>query len=225
MFSPTILHVEDEDASAFLLQAALDRAAIHNRTYRVSTGAEALAFLCKTGDYAAAESPGLVILDLGLPQIDGWNVLATMKRRQELRAIPVVVLSASQLEADRKRALECGADDYLVKQPTVAGLSRALAAACGEFLSFEVAVDKAHTYTLRFTTMAFERITDGSREINVALVLAEGSQVQLAGIDAKASVARVRHGMRELWMPSKEFYDHAVMNAVIRPDFQAAPSL
>lgn len=225
MFSPTILHVEDEDASAFLLQAALDRASIHNRTYRVSTGEDALAFLCKAGAYAGAESPGLVILDLGLPRVDGWNVLATMKTRHDLRAIPVVVLSASQREADRKRALDGGAHRYVVKEQGVAALSRSLAAACSEFVSFQVPFEKAQTYTLRFTTMAFECLTDGAKQINVALVLAEGSQVQLTGIDAKASVARVRHGMRDLWMPSKEFYDHAVINPVIRPDFQAVPSL
>jgi CheY-like chemotaxis protein len=217
--------VEDEDASAFLLQLALDRASIHNRTYRVSTGADALAFLCKTGVYAGAESPGLVILDLGLPQVDGWNVLATMKRRHELRAIPVVVLSSSQRDEDKRRALECGAENYVVKEPSVLSLSRALAAACSEFVSFHVSLDRAQTYTLRFTTMAFECLTDGAKQINVALVLAEGSQVQLTGIDVKTAIARVRHGKRELWMPMKEFYDHAVMNAPTRLDFRAAPSL
>jgi len=122
----TILHVEDEDASAFLLQAALDRAAIPNRVFRVSSGEDALAFLLKSGPYADADAPDLVILDLGLPHVDGWFVLSTIKKQRALKEIPVVVLSSSQREADSSRAMELGAHRYLVKQSSIAALSEAL---------------------------------------------------------------------------------------------------
>jgi DNA-binding response OmpR family regulator len=121
-----ILHVEDEDAHAFLLQAALDKAAIPNRVFRVSTGEDALAFLFRTGAYADAESPHLVVLDIGLPRVDGWSVLSTMKKQRHLKEIPVVVLSSSELESDSSRALELGAHRYVVKQPSVGALSEAL---------------------------------------------------------------------------------------------------
>ncbi len=121
-----ILHVEDEDAHAFLLQAALDKAAIPNRLFRVSSGEDALAFLLRTGTYADAESPHLVMLDIGLPRVDGWSVLATIKKQRDLKQIPVVVLSSSQRDADSSRALQLGAHRYLVKQSSIAALSEAL---------------------------------------------------------------------------------------------------
>ena len=148
----SILHVEDEDASAFLLQAALEHAAIPNRTYRVSTGENALAYLYKLGSYKDAQLPGLVILDLTLPGVDGWAVLSTVKRRRDLQAIPVVVLSASELESDKKKAMHMGADCYVVKQDNVAAMSRELRDACAGFMSFRVRLEVARTYTLRIAS-------------------------------------------------------------------------
>lgn len=223
MSNSPILHVEDEDASAFLLQAALEHAAIPNRTYRVSTGENALAYLYKVGSYKDAQLPGLVILDITLPGVDGWAVLSTVKRRRDLQAIPVVVLSASGLESDRKRALNLGADCYVVKQDDVAAMSKELRAACGEFMSFRVRLEVARTYALRVASIAFERKLDNGLEVNVARVLPEGSHFKLLGIDVSTSVAHILWLGRELWISLQDIRDHAIVLGATPPDSPEVP--
>jgi CheY-like chemotaxis protein len=220
-----ILHVEDEDASAFLLQAALEEAAIPNRTFRVCSGESALAFLFRTGAYKDAQLPALVILDLSLPRVDGWTVLSSMKTRHDLASIPVVILSDSDLESDKKRALHLGADKYIVKQNSIAALRRAILNACSEFISFRVMLEVARSYTLRIACIAFERTMDNGAEINVAMVLPEGAELKLVGTDVAGSVAHVRHRGRDLWMSLHDIRDNTIIGEPIRPDSPTAPYL
>jgi two-component system phosphate regulon response regulator PhoB len=101
-----ILVVEDERDIAALVAYHLTK-----EGYRVRTaegGSEAL-------EAAAAERPDLLILDLMLPGLSGYDVLGEMRRRQELADVPVIVLTARRDEADRVRGLELGADDYVTK--------------------------------------------------------------------------------------------------------------
>ena len=218
----SILHVEDEDAAAFLVQAALDQAAIPNRTYRVSSGEDALAYLYKTGPYKDAPSPSLVILDLNMPRVDGWTVLETMKRRSDLQQIPVVVLSSSTHEADRERALRLGAENFVPKESTVEETRKAILNACAEFMPFSVLLDAARAYTVKTPTIAFESSLDNGAEINVAMVLPEGAQVRLMATEPAKSAARIRYGSRDLWMSLHDLRDHTVATAATRPDSQAA---
>jgi CheY-like chemotaxis protein len=220
----SILHVEDEDSAAFLVQAALDQAAIPNRTYRVSSGEDALAYLCKTGPYKDAPSPSLVILDLNLPRVDGWTVLETMKGRSDLQRIPVVVLSSSRQEEDRERALRLGADDFVLKESTVAETRKAILNACAEFMSFSVLMESARTYVIKAPTIAFECSLDNGAEINIAMVLPEGAQVKLVATEPAKSAAHIRYGSRDLWMSLHDLRDHAIATVVTRPDSQVAPS-
>lgn len=225
MLQPSILHVEDEDSSAFLLQAALEQAAIPYRTFRVSTGEDALAFLCKTGSYQEAESPGLVLLDLTLSRVDGWTVLSTMKSRRDLQKIPVVILSSSEHEADKTRAMELGAEQYVQKLNTVAEMRRAILDVCAGLMSFQVSLDAARRYTLTTATIAFERTVDSGVEINIASVLPEGAVVKLIATDMRSSSAQVRYGSQEVWMSLYDLRDHAVLTRTTHPDFPAAPYL
>jgi two-component system phosphate regulon response regulator PhoB len=101
-----ILVVEDERDIAALVAYHLTK-----EGYRVRTaegGSEAL-------EAAAAERPDLLILDLMLPGLSGYDVLGEMRRRQELADVPVIVLTARRDEADRVKGLELGADDYVTK--------------------------------------------------------------------------------------------------------------
>jgi two-component system, OmpR family, phosphate regulon response regulator PhoB len=101
-----ILVVEDERDIAALVAYHLTR-----EGYRVRTaegGAEAL-------EAVAAERPDLLVLDLMLPNLSGYEVLAEVRRRAELAELPVVVLTARRDEADRIKGLELGADDYITK--------------------------------------------------------------------------------------------------------------
>jgi CheY-like chemotaxis protein len=110
-----LLQVEDDDSIAFLLRAALDELNASISLYRVSDGEQALAFLRKSGAYRDAAPPEIILLDLNLPKIDGWEVLGEIQHDQALREIPVVVCSASARKEDRDRALAAGARRYIVK--------------------------------------------------------------------------------------------------------------
>jgi CheY-like chemotaxis protein len=110
-----LLHVEDDDSVAFLLRAALDEIGATISVYRVSDGEQALAFLHQSGLYREAVQPELILLDINLPKIDGWDVLQAIQRDETLRAIPVIVCSASPRREDRQRALSGGAQRYVVK--------------------------------------------------------------------------------------------------------------
>jgi len=101
-----ILVVEDERDIAALVAYHLAR-----EGYRVRTAASGLEAL----EDVARERPDLVVLDLMLPGLSGYDVLAELRRRPELAALPVVVLTARREEADRIRGLELGADDYVTK--------------------------------------------------------------------------------------------------------------
>jgi CheY-like chemotaxis protein len=109
------LHVEDEDAAAYLLRAAIDEAGLPLNIYRVSDGEQALAFLLQHDPYKSARTPDVIFLDLNLPRVDGWSVLTQIHENEGLRGIPVVVLSTSAAGAHKRRALEMGARYYVTK--------------------------------------------------------------------------------------------------------------
>lgn len=101
-----ILVVEDERDIAALIAYHLTREGFRVRT--AESGSEAL-------ESIAAERPDLVLLDLMLPVLSGFDVLAEMRRQTGLRDVPIIVLTARREEADRIKGLELGADDYLTK--------------------------------------------------------------------------------------------------------------
>jgi chemotaxis family two-component system response regulator Rcp1 len=110
-----ILHVEDDDASAYLFQHALVEAKLNPRVFRVTKGDDALAFLMKESPYASALTPDVVILDLNLPGKDGLHVLGQARTQPHLDRVRFVVLTTSDDLRDREQALAAGADDYLIK--------------------------------------------------------------------------------------------------------------
>jgi two-component system phosphate regulon response regulator PhoB len=101
-----ILVVEDERDISALVSYHLTKEGYRVRT--AETGKEAL-------ETIAAERPDLIILDLMLPGLSGYEVLGEMRRRSESSELPVVVLTARRDEADRVKGLELGADDYVTK--------------------------------------------------------------------------------------------------------------
>ncbi len=110
-----ILMVEDNEGDVLLTTTALQRAKVHNRLNVVEDGVEALAYLRRQGQYADARRPDLILQDLNLPRVDGRQVLAEIKRDEDLKAIPVVVLTSSQAEQDVLMAYNHGANCYVVK--------------------------------------------------------------------------------------------------------------
>jgi chemotaxis family two-component system response regulator Rcp1 len=110
-----LLIVDDNPADVALAREALKACAYSGQINTVGDGAEALAFLARRGNYASASKPDLVLLDLNLPKRDGLSVLASMKAGPELRRIPVVIFSTSQLPKDITRSYELGANCYVSK--------------------------------------------------------------------------------------------------------------
>lgn len=113
-----ILLVEDDPAHAEIVRRNMERFRVANQLFHVSDGKLALDFLHHRGvfaDPARSPRPGLVLLDLRLPKIDGLEVLREIKEDPLLRSIPVVILTTSTAESDMARAYHCHANSYLVK--------------------------------------------------------------------------------------------------------------
>lgn len=113
-----ILLVEDDARDVEMTQRAFDRARITNRLRVVRDGAEALDWLLKdstNGGIRTSALPGLILLDLNLPKVNGLEVLRQLKAHGPTREIPVVVLTVSQRSMDMLTCQELGATNYLVK--------------------------------------------------------------------------------------------------------------
>ena len=110
-----ILLVEDSAADVRLTREALKEAKIVNTLHVVPDGVAAMDFLRKQGPYAASPRPDLILLDLNLPKMDGREVLAEVKKDEDLKRIPVVVLTTSQAEEDVVRTYNLHANAYVTK--------------------------------------------------------------------------------------------------------------
>jgi CheY-like chemotaxis protein len=122
-----ILVAEDEDTDAFLLKRALRKAAVPCEVVIVRDGQEAVDYVSREGNYAnraAGPSPTLIILDLKMPRMNGFDVLAWLAVRPAFKNIPAVVLSSSSDEADIRRAQRLGAREYFVKPYAFADLEK-----------------------------------------------------------------------------------------------------
>jgi CheY-like chemotaxis protein len=110
-----LLYVEDEEAAVFLFEIALRELGCDIQFHRVADGEAAIAFLAKRDSYSDAPTPGLVLLDLNLPKVSGFEVLAHLQANADLNAIPVVIFTSSARPADRVRSLSLGARKFITK--------------------------------------------------------------------------------------------------------------
>jgi len=110
-----ILLVEDSPADVRLTREALKEAKIVNMLHVAPDGMSAMAYLHKHGQYANNPSPDLILLDLNLPKKDGREVLAEIKQHENLKRIPVVVLTTSRAEEDVVRSYNLHANAYVTK--------------------------------------------------------------------------------------------------------------
>ena len=125
MNTGTILYVEDDENDVFIMQHALKKALIAHILKIVTDGAQAIQYLGGEGQFSDREQypmPFLVLLDLKLPKESGFNVLKWIRARPSIHSLQVVVLSSSNHPDDIHRALALGANAYLTKPPTPAGL-------------------------------------------------------------------------------------------------------
>ncbi|MBI2218880.1 MAG: response regulator [Candidatus Rokubacteria bacterium] len=113
-----ILLVEDNVDHAELTRRALETGNMLNDVHWVKDGAEALDFLFHRGAYAngaKAPRPGLILLDIKLPKVDGLNVLREIKSSPALRTIPVIMLTTSAENGDVNAAYAAGANSFVTK--------------------------------------------------------------------------------------------------------------
>jgi CheY-like chemotaxis protein len=110
-----VLLVEDDPGDILMTREAFGHYKIRNELHVVTDGEQALQFLHRTGDYADAPRPGLILLDLNLPRRDGLEVLAELKADPVLKVIPVVILTTSQAEQDILRSYALHANAYVSK--------------------------------------------------------------------------------------------------------------
>ena len=110
-----ILMVEDNPGDVRLTKEALKEGKVYNNLHWAKDGVEALEFLRREGKHANAPRPDIILLDLNLPKKDGREVLSVIKSDDQLKHIPVVVLTTSKAEEDVLRSYELHANCYVTK--------------------------------------------------------------------------------------------------------------
>jgi CheY-like chemotaxis protein len=110
-----ILLVEDSPSDTELTLEALKDFKVRNHVSVVEDGVQAMQFLRRQGPYAQAPRPDLIMLDLNLPRKDGREVLADIKGDDNLKPIPIVVLTTSRADQDILRAYQLSANCYINK--------------------------------------------------------------------------------------------------------------
>ncbi len=114
----TVLHIENDANDILLFQHACSKAGMTLNLQVAKDGEEALAYLKNVQTDTNNKNtplPTLVILDLDLPHLNGFDVLTWMRNEKHFRRLPVIVLTSSKLPEDVKRAYDLGANSYLVK--------------------------------------------------------------------------------------------------------------
>lgn len=126
----TILSVEDDDAAFLILEIGFDEVGGNFALFRACDGEQALKLLKRDGTYVDAPRPDLVLLNLNLPRVNGFEVLSAIKDDPNLRDIPVIIFSSSRLDHDKARCLALGARSFVTKPSDVDQLILVLRDVC-----------------------------------------------------------------------------------------------
>ncbi len=110
-----VLLVEDDPGDVILTKEGLRQSKLHIHLTVLDNGEKALDYLHQVAPYVDAPRPGLIILDLNLPRINGLEVLKEIKSNPALKAIPTVILTTSRAEEDVARSYTLGANCYVSK--------------------------------------------------------------------------------------------------------------
>jgi CheY-like chemotaxis protein len=121
----TILIVDDDENDIFFVKRAFTEINVHCTFHMLKNGQEAVDYLAGHGEYADREKyplPMMILMDLKMPIMDGFQVLAWLRGRPGIKVIPTVVFSSSDLPGDITRAYELGANSFMTKSVTYDGL-------------------------------------------------------------------------------------------------------
>ena len=120
-----VLYVEDEETNRFFMEMAFQKAGIAQALRTAVNGKEAIDYLSGSGPFADRSQhpiPALVLLDINMPLVSGFEVLRWVREQPNLKALPVVMFSSSSKDEDKAEARELGANDYLEKPRSVTKL-------------------------------------------------------------------------------------------------------
>ncbi|MDX5346354.1 MAG: response regulator [Hymenobacteraceae bacterium] len=120
-----ILIADDDPEDRMLLKEALEESRLNNRIHFVENGEELVDYLHNRGKFTDKEknpTPGLILLDLNMPKKDGREALKEIKADEQLRVIPVIVLTTSKAEEDILRTYDLGVSSFITKPVTFASL-------------------------------------------------------------------------------------------------------
>lgn len=125
----TILLADDDEDDRLLTEEALHESRLANDLHMVEDGEELMDYLHRRGKFALLEEdsrPGLILLDLNMPKMDGREALRAIKSNASLRQIPVIVLTTSKAEEDIYRTYDLGANSYITKPVLFESLVRVM---------------------------------------------------------------------------------------------------
>lgn len=121
----TILIADDDEDDRLMTKEAFEEVRILNEILFVKDGVELLDYLYRRGSYSEPENsprPGLILLDLNMPRMDGREALTLIKKDANLRSIPVTIFTTSKAEEDVVRSYNLGVNCFITKPVTYAGL-------------------------------------------------------------------------------------------------------
>lgn len=124
-----ILLAEDSEHEVRAIRRVWEKLCVENQVRVVHDGQECMDYLCRQGRYedpASSPRPRLLLLDLNMPNLDGFQVLTRLKADPNLKFLPIIVLSSSNLETDVERSYDLGAAAYIVKPPRLDDLTEVI---------------------------------------------------------------------------------------------------
>jgi CheY-like chemotaxis protein len=122
-----LLHVDDEADDRALFARAFAKSGVQGVLHQVDSVAAALLFLNRLAPYQLAERPALIVLDLGLPHVDGRELLRILRGNTRFNQIPIIVLTGSESYADMERCRDLLVADYVIKPKTLQELNEFIA--------------------------------------------------------------------------------------------------
>ena len=138
-----ILLVEDNEDDVFLTREAFDAASLRVHLHHVDNGEKCLQFLRKQGPYADAPTPDLILLDMHMPVMDGHQVLSAMVADDQLKHLPVVVLTTSYEADDIQKMYKLRCNSYITKPVDFDNFVEAIGKLAGYWLTVVVMPDAA----------------------------------------------------------------------------------
>ena len=131
----TILLVDDDPDCRMLIKDAISECKVRNAIHEVADGKQALEFLQRKGRFADAPRPGLIYLDIEMPNLNGQETLKAIKASPELRDIPVVMMTGVSDEEQLKAAAANGANSYTIKPANAEQFLRTVLASTNYWLT------------------------------------------------------------------------------------------